>query len=381
MPTIDVLDATGVTQTVAKVLATGSTTDSGSLPVAFSTEAKAATGALTETAPATDTASSGLNGRLQRVAQRITSLIALLPASLGTKSAATSLAVALSTEDAAKFPASVGSKAAASSFAVTDSTEDIARMGIVTETAPATDTASSGINGRLQRIAQRLTSLLPAGSAAAASSLGVTLSTENVAQIGAVTESAAATDTDNKGLNGLLKRIAQNLTTLNTTLGTSNTQLPATPSGVGWPVITRAANTTAYAAGDIIGGIITIPTGLTSGQNGMLLSADIIGLIASVPSGMTTFRLHLYNASPGSAHADNAPFDLASGDRASYLGFVSIGQIVDYGQSIYAQSDALNRPFDLDASANLYGYLETIGAFTPANNSEVYWLRCHFLGI
>lgn len=34
-------------------------------------------GALTETAPATDTASSGLNGRLQRIAQRITSLIAL----------------------------------------------------------------------------------------------------------------------------------------------------------------------------------------------------------------------------------------------------------------------------------------------------------------
>jgi hypothetical protein len=39
-------------------------------------------GALTETAPATDTASSGLNGRLQRIAQRLTSLIALLPASL-----------------------------------------------------------------------------------------------------------------------------------------------------------------------------------------------------------------------------------------------------------------------------------------------------------
>lgn len=34
------------------------------------------TGSLTETAPATDTASSGLNGRLQRIAQRITSLIA-----------------------------------------------------------------------------------------------------------------------------------------------------------------------------------------------------------------------------------------------------------------------------------------------------------------
>lgn len=40
------------------------------------------TGSLTETAPATDTASSGLNGRLQRIAQRLTSLIALLPSAL-----------------------------------------------------------------------------------------------------------------------------------------------------------------------------------------------------------------------------------------------------------------------------------------------------------
>jgi hypothetical protein len=41
------------------------------------------TGSLTETAPATDTASSGVNGRLQRIAQRITSFIALLPTALG----------------------------------------------------------------------------------------------------------------------------------------------------------------------------------------------------------------------------------------------------------------------------------------------------------
>ena len=40
-------------------------------------------GAATETAPTTDTASSGLNGRLQRVAQRLTSMIALLPTALG----------------------------------------------------------------------------------------------------------------------------------------------------------------------------------------------------------------------------------------------------------------------------------------------------------
>lgn len=50
---------------------------------ASDTPSIALVGGVTETAPASDTASSGLNGRLQRVAQRLTSLIALLPTSLG----------------------------------------------------------------------------------------------------------------------------------------------------------------------------------------------------------------------------------------------------------------------------------------------------------
>lgn len=55
-------------------------------------------GDVTETAPATDTASSGLNGRLQRIAQRLTSLIALLPASLGQKTMANGLAVTIASD-------------------------------------------------------------------------------------------------------------------------------------------------------------------------------------------------------------------------------------------------------------------------------------------
>lgn len=67
----------------------------------FATEATldARTGSLTETAPATDTASSGLNGRLQRIAQRLTSLIALLPTSLGQKAKASALAVTLASDE------------------------------------------------------------------------------------------------------------------------------------------------------------------------------------------------------------------------------------------------------------------------------------------
>jgi hypothetical protein len=159
---------------------------------------EALTGALTETAPATDTASSGLNGRLQRVAQRLTSIIALVPASLG-------------------------GKAAASSFAVTTATDDppLALLGAVTETAPATDTASSGLNGRLQRVAQRITSLIalvPAslGAKTAAASFSVTTATDDllVSQVGIVTETAPATDTASSGLNGRLQRIAQRVTSL-----------------------------------------------------------------------------------------------------------------------------------------------------------------------
>lgn len=61
-----------------------------------------------------------------------------------------------------KLPASLGGKTAAASFSVTTATDDpeLTLIGSATEAAPATDTASSGLNGRLQRIAQRITTLL-----------------------------------------------------------------------------------------------------------------------------------------------------------------------------------------------------------------------------
>lgn len=110
-------------------------TSAAGLPVALDTSSAAAIGATNETAPVSDIAAAGLNGRMQRVAQRLSTLIGLLPGSLG-------------------------AKAAAASFAVTNSTEDAAAIGAVTEAAPASDTASSGLNGRMQRIAQRLTSII-----------------------------------------------------------------------------------------------------------------------------------------------------------------------------------------------------------------------------
>ncbi|MER9849818.1 hypothetical protein NKJ55_21240 [Mesorhizobium sp. M0106] len=63
-----------------------------------------------------------------------------------------------------KLPSTLGAKSAANSLSVTLSTDDDALLGSLTEAAPASDTASSGLNGRLQRIAQNLTALNPAAT-------------------------------------------------------------------------------------------------------------------------------------------------------------------------------------------------------------------------
>lgn len=81
--TIATDDVAGVQYQVVKLdvgadgVASGPVSASNPLPVGGT-----AIGALGEAAPGTDTASSGLNGRLQRIAQRITSLMALLPSAL-----------------------------------------------------------------------------------------------------------------------------------------------------------------------------------------------------------------------------------------------------------------------------------------------------------
>jgi hypothetical protein len=101
MATMTVLDSLGGTQTVEKPLTPGRAAATASRPVVLSNEDNATIGGVTETAPASDTASSGLNGRLQRIAQRLTSLIALLPSALGQTTKSASLSVALASDDAA----------------------------------------------------------------------------------------------------------------------------------------------------------------------------------------------------------------------------------------------------------------------------------------
>jgi hypothetical protein len=100
--TVTVLEADGVTETDVEVLGFGRQAAAASKSVVLGTEDIAAIGSVTETAPASDTASSGLNGRLQRIAQRLSTLItAVGTLAFGTGAASGALRVVVANEQTA----------------------------------------------------------------------------------------------------------------------------------------------------------------------------------------------------------------------------------------------------------------------------------------
>lgn len=144
---------------------------------------------------------------------------------------------------------------------------------------------------------------------------------------------------------------------------------------LGTSTVTRAANTTVYTAGDVVGGPLTIATVGPSGGDTFITAVSMVQNISAVPSGQTSFRLYLYNATPPSAIADNSPHTLGAGDRASYLGYIDLGTpaLVGTGTGTpTVQADGVNKQFRMPAGTSLFGYLVTNGGFTPAAVSETY---------
>lgn len=79
----------------------------------------------------------------------------------------------------------------------------------------------------------------------------------------------------------------------------------------------------------------------------------------------TAWRLYLYSVTPPSALADDAVFDLPSGDRASYLGYVDLGTAVDLGSTQWTETHGINKQVRLTGST-FFGYLVNIATVTPA---------------
>ena len=152
-------------------------------------------------------------------------------------------------------------------------------------------------------------------------------------------------------------------------------------------LITRPANTTAYTAGDVVGpstatggGVLTFSS--TGGDNLLfkILSTEYRSDLAAVPASMTSFRLHLYSATPPSAYADNAVWDLPAGDRAAYMGYLDLGTPVDLGSTLYVKTNGINQGLALPQGGTFFGYLVTAGGYTPTS-AETSFIRIYAEGI
>lgn len=149
--------------------------------------------------------------------------------------------------------------------------------------------------------------------------------------------------------------------------------------------LTRTSDTNAYLANDVLGAATGATAALTFasiGRHGgliMLTSVELEIDRTAVISGETSYRLYLYNVTPPSALGDNAAWNLPSGDRASYLGYVDLGTPVDLGSTLYVQTTQINKQLKL-ASASLFGYLVTIGPYTPQSGT-VHKITLHAINL
>ncbi len=178
-----------------------------------------------------------------------------------------------------------------------------ALLGDVVETAPATDTASSGLNGRLQRVAQRLTTLLT----------GIILAAGE-AFIGKV--------------------------------GGSNISIAVSP--------TVTASATNYTSGDAVGGIQTLAAAArVSGGTTMLQSILVQDAGNKLPRG----NILIFNVSPGAATTiDNSAF-VYSTDFTNLVAVIPLAQAdwVTINSKPHAELKNLGLgPLTPSGSANLF---------------------------
>jgi hypothetical protein len=146
---------------------------------------------------------------------------------------------------------------------------------------------------------------------------------------------------------------------------------------------TRPADTTAYAAQDVVSDSTTTPSVLvfpgaaeTAGGSGRITLARHLKSSTVTPA---TYRLHLYNSRPA-AIADNSPFTLLYANRNSRIGFIDFthsasgtGSDSTNAMTIVAQRGL---PYTCAfGDTNLYGVLVDTTGGTPVSSEK------HFIGL
>lgn len=134
-----------------------------------------------------------------------------------------------------------------------------------------------------------------------------------------------------------------------------------------------------HTAGDVNGGAQEFA--LRDSQGGSLSTPSTV-LITSATlqidggtAEATAWRLYLFSVTPPSAAADDAAWDLPSGDRASYLGYVDLGTAVDLGATQWVESHGINKQVRL-VGTSVFGYLVNVSTVTPAAVAHSVTLHC-----
>jgi len=127
-----------------------------------------------------------------------------------------------------------------------------------------------------------------------------------------------------------------------------------------------------HVANDCNGAAGTFANMGLSGKRIVITSAtlEIDGATAEA----TAWRLYLYNVTPPSATADDGAWDLVSGDRASFLGYIDLGTAVDLGSTQWVENHGLNKQLKL-AGTDLFGYLVNLTTLTPAAVAHIVTLH------
>lgn len=121
---------------------------------------------------------------------------------------------------------------------------------------------------------------------------------------------------------------------------------------------------TGYVPNDVAGGALAFANAASAAEDIAIDSVSLRIDRAAIISGETTYRLAFFSVTPPSALADSSNWTLPSGDRASFLGLVSLGTPVTEGSTLYIEVNNLNKRLK-SAGTSLFAYLLVGGTFTP----------------
>ncbi len=139
-------------------------------------------------------------------------------------------------------------------------------------------------------------------------------------------------------------------------------------------VLTPTIDTAAYATGDRVGSVITIPAALASGRAGQLVGATLVDKAKQ----KATLELWIFKASPTLVGADNAAFDITD---ANLLTAAFVG-IIDFTAASYADTSSNSvcvgtvrgtpgGNYVTSGSANLFGVFVSRGTPTYASTTDL----------